>query len=381
MNLARWIAGAAALLTAFAALGCADSKVIRVIDGVPVEGRFIPYEAYASYARGIEAQQDGHTRVAVRWFLEALRFDPESPEIWTRLGAAYCSAPPISPAEAKNAFEKAEQLDPRYEPLFRARARCAVTLSTVEKALVYAARAVALDPDQDEAVVLYANLLERSNKADEAARLLDGHVIRHPASVAGWRARYDLAQRQKDASAMERSARALVQLAPRMSSELTRAVPALAPLARVDDAIRQGNIEEARRAARTARLPPAELAVRAAAMGAHKLAREQAEHVLGADPASGSARVALAAASDAMADAQAVGLALDLPAGERLTPLSPLARLVFAELLARRADRDAARAFIGSLASDRNSDPVFESLRQHLVGRIGGTNAPRTGGI
>jgi hypothetical protein len=174
---------------------------------------------------------------------------------------------------------------------------------------------------------------------------------------------------------MERSARALMQLAPRMSSELTHAVPTLAPLARVDEAIRQGNIEEARRAARTARLPPAELAVRAAAIGAHKLAREQAEHVLSADPASGSARVALAAAADAMADTQAVGLALDLPAGERITPLSPLARLVFAELLARRSDRDAARAFAGSLAADGTNDPVFESLRRHLAGRLGGTNA------
>ena len=36
---------------------CADPKVIRVIDGVPVEGRFIPYEAYAAYARGVEAQR------------------------------------------------------------------------------------------------------------------------------------------------------------------------------------------------------------------------------------------------------------------------------------------------------------------------------------
>jgi hypothetical protein len=165
-----------------------------------------------------------------------------------------------------------------------------------------------------------------------------------------------------------------------LANEVTASVPSLAPLALVDDAIRQGNIDDARKAARHAHLPPAELAVRAVAIGAAKLAREQAEHVLGADPASASARVALAAASDALADDQGVGVALELPRGERFTDLSPLARLVFAELLVRRTGRDAAQAFVGSLESGGTNDPLYESLRVHLVGRLGGTNVPKPGG-
>lgn len=369
-----------AALLMFVAAGCSDPQVIRVIDGVPVEGRFIRYEAYAAYGRGLEAQADGKLNDAIGWFTEASRYDPKSPEIWTRLGSAICSASSSSTPEAADAFDQAEQLDPTFEPLYRARARCALASSNLDAALAHAARAVALDPDNDDGVLLYADILERRGKAEDATRLLDGHIVRHPASVSAWRARYELAKRRRDPSAMERSARALVRLAPHMSAEIGRAVPTLAPLARVDDAIRQGNIDEARKAARQARLPPAELAVRAAAMGAQKLAREQAEHVLGADPASGSARVALASTSDAMADAQAVGMALDLPAGVRITPLSPLARLVFAELLVRHAERDAARAFMGSVESDGTNDPVFESLRLHLAGRLGGTNGAKQGG-
>lgn len=362
------------------AAGCSDPTVIRVIDGVPVEGRFIRYEAYAAYGRGVEAQGDGKFTEAIGWFNEAARFDPQSPEIWTRLGSARCAAPSPARAEAASAFDHAQQLDHTYEPLFRARARCALASSKLDEALAYAARAVALDPDNDDGVVLYAALLERHGKADEAARLLDGHVIRHETSVAGWQARHELAQRQHDAPTMERSARALLRLAPRMSAELSGAVPALAPLARVDDAIRQGNIEQARKAAREARLPPGELAVRAAALGAQKLAREQAEHVLGADPANGSARVAFVSASDAMEDAHAIAAALDLPVGERITPLSPLARLLFADLLARHADRDAARAFLGPLTADGTNDALHESLRRHLVGRLGGINVAQAGG-
>ncbi len=356
---------------------CTDPKVIRVFDGTPVAGRFIEYEAYAAYGRALEAERDGHPQLAVRWFKEAAQFDPKSVEIWTHLGAAQCSPRLVTQADAAEAFDTAEQIDPTYEPLFRARARCALTMSKLDAALAYAARAVELDPDQDEAIVLYADVLERRGNVKEAAWLLDSHVLRHPTSIPGWRARYDLAQRKTDASAMKRSAEVLVRLAPRMANELTTAVPTLAPLARVDDAIRQGNIDDARQAARHARLPPAELAVRAAAMGAMKLAQEQAEHVLGADPASGSARVALASASDALADDRGVGRALELPATERITPLSPLAHLVFTELLVRRTSRDAARVFVGSLESGKTNDPVYESLRAHLVRRLGGVS-PRT---
>jgi len=367
-----------AIMLSLGVSACTEEKVVRVFDGVPVEGRFIDYEAYAAYGRGVEAERDAHYEAAVRWFLKAAQYDPNSVEIWTRLGSAYCAAG--APGESRTAFAEAERLDPTYEPLFRTRARCELHNGKTKEALAYIAHAVELDPDQDDAVVLYAFLLDSSQKTDEAVHVLNGHLLRHPDSVSGWQLRLQLAQQQKDAATSKHAAEVLLRLAPRLSKDVTASVPEVGPLARVDEAIRQGNIDEARKAARHAHLPPAELAVRAAAIGATKLAREQAELVLGADPSSGSARVALASASDALADATSVGVALEIPAGEHITPLSPLARLVYAELLVRHAERDAARVFAGSLAPDATKDPVYEALRVHLVGRLGETNVAKLGG-
>lgn len=367
--------GMATVALALGLGACTEPQIVRVYNGDPVVGRFIRYEAYAAYGRGIEAEHDGYFRLASRWYEEATQYDPESVEIWTRLGIAYCDPRWRRLQDAQKAFEHAEQLDANYEPLFRARARCAQSSSTDNNGLGYAKRAVELDPDQDEAVTLYAELLLKAGKGEEAKRLLESHLLRHPNSVPGWRARYDLAKQQQEPLVMKRSAEAIVKLAPRLASELVAEVPSLEPLAQVDEAVRQGNLDAARKAARLAHLPPGELAVRAVALGAPKLALEQAELVLGADPSSGAARVAMASAGDALASVQHVSTALEVHPDERLTQLSPLARLIYAELLARRVDREAARAFAGAIITDKTNDPVHEAVRTHLLGRIGGTNA------
>jgi tetratricopeptide (TPR) repeat protein len=357
---------------------CAEPQVVRVYEGNPVAGRFIEYEAYAAYGRGLEAERDRNFRVAARWFQEAANYDPKSVEIPTHLGAALCALGALE--NAADVFADAEKLDPMYAPLFRARAKCAVDHAQLEAGSRHARHAFELDPEDEQTVVIYASILRTQQKYDEAGRLLDSFLLRHPNAVEAWRERLAIAQLQHDRGMNKKSAEALVRLAPRMAEEVIAMEPSLAPLAKVDAAIRQGNIDEARKAARLAHLPPAELALRAAAMGASKLAREQAEHVLGADPSSTSARVALASASDALEDAAAVGKALELPMNERLTPLSPLGRLVFAELLVRHAEREAARAFIGSLEVQEKQDPVYEALRLHLVSRLGGTNPVKVGG-
>jgi hypothetical protein len=100
--------------------------------------------------------------------------------------------------------------------------------------------------------------------------------------------------------------------------------------------------------------------VRAAALGRAAEAREQAELVLGADPADTSARIALAAAADLAGDPAAVAAAMRaIPA--RGTAPSPLARLVFAEALARRVGPDAARAWLGPAWPDApaSDDPLL----------------------
>ncbi|TKD03281.1 tetratricopeptide repeat protein [Polyangium fumosum] len=348
--------------------GCGDPTVIRVIDGVPTQGRFISYEAYAYYARGTEAEAHGDLPLAITLYRGAAENDAKSVEIWTRLGAASCASPDAR-AFAGEAFTRAEELDPTYEPLARARARCAADTGHLAEALKHAAHAVALDPGQDDAVLLYASLLERTGRVADAERTLDALVIERPTSVQGWLARYELALRLHDAVTAERAARALRQRAPRLAMRVAAEVPALAPLAEVDAALRAGDLDAARKAARRAHLPAPELAVRAAALGLPRLARDQAELVLGADPSSNSARIALAVAADLSGDTALLATALDAPKDTPTVAPSPLARLLFTDLLGRRAGRDAARAFAGAdlVSPDAPSpDPLLEAARKRV---------------
>jgi NADH dehydrogenase/NADH:ubiquinone oxidoreductase subunit G len=160
-----------------------------------------------------------------------------------------------------------------------------------------------------------------------------------------------------------------------LSERIATEQPILSPLAEVDAAIERGDLAAARSSARHAHLPAAELAVRAAALGHADLARAQAALVLGADPASSSARVALAVAADLAGDAELFATALDdAQAGVPAQP-SPLARLLFAELLHRRAGRDAARAFLGpddaKEATGAPADPLLVAVRKRVRARLG----------
>lgn len=357
------------VLVATIASGCAGPKVVRVFDGQPSVGRFIPYEAYAWYARAAEAEARGDRLAAAKLYEGAAEQDPSSPEIWTRLGAARCSEPSTR-AAAWEAFERAEELDASYAPIHLEQARCASSEGRVSEALGHATRALALDPERDEIVLLYASLLERAGRVVDAERALDELVIERPTSVAGWLARYELAMRRSDRESATRAGQELSRRAPRLAERLAAELPtAFTPLATVDAALTKGDLDEARKAARKAHLPAPELAVRAAAIGAADVARSQAELVLGADPSSSSARIALAVAADLAGDTTALASALTLPSDTRVVEPSPLARLIFAELLARRVSRDAARAFVGTDKATpplNGADPLLDAVRRRL---------------
>jgi hypothetical protein len=140
------------------------------------------------------------------------------------------------------------------------------------------------------------------------------------------------------------------ELAPRLAAKIEAEQARLAPLAELDDALRREDLDAAHRHARRAHLPLAEIAVRAAALGRAAPARSEAELVLAADPADLTARIALAVAADLAGDAGVLAAALASipPSPAALTPPSPLAALLFAELLDRRVDGDAARAWLGA---------------------------------
>lgn len=332
-------------LAGLALAGCAEPEVVRLVDGRPQAGRYISDYAYALYARGAEAEARGDAVNAVRAFQAAALQDPESPEIWTRLGALRCAtrAPGEPPPEALEDFARAEAADGSFAPLHRERARCLLQHGRVPGALAASARAGALDPSDLETFVVRAQALQRAGEHDDARRTLRALTVTHPGAAAPWVALLELAAQTGDAALAHDAARRAGELGVLPPRAVEAAEPALAA---IDAALRAGRLDEARRLAERARLGQAELAVRAAALGRVALAREQAALVLGADPADASARIALAAAAELAGDTVALDGALRaIP--RRHTAPSPLARLLFAELLGRRSGVVAANAWLG----------------------------------
>lgn len=364
--------GARALVSGLLLAGCASPQVIRVIDGREVTGRFVSPEAYALYARGADAEARGDLAGARVHYLAAAEEDGQNIEIWTRIGAVTCALGRRD--DAQSAFTQAAAKADDYEPLFRERAICALTGTPTEAsattAFEDAKRALALDPQSEDAVLLYARSAEASGQPELAERALRELAAHAPGRAAGWRALRDLAKRRGNQAAEARASAALLALADASKGEgATGESAARKPLSEVDLALSRDALDEARSAAKRARLPPAELAVRAAALGRVQIAKAQAELVHKADPSNGSAALALAVACDLLGDQGGVGSALADPGG-LTTPPSLLARLLFAELIARRTDTIAARAWLGPDVKPAEPDPLVETVAGRVAQRL-----------
>ena len=359
--------------------GCAAPTVVRVVDGRAIEGRFISEYAYALYGRAAYEEAklgqgrgagrlagDARAGLAALAALEAaVSEDDASAHLWAAIGALRCRSPGADFEGANAALERARSIDPEYALAYREIARCRLNAAAATRdpakesalrgeSLAAAQEAMRLDPDDIAAVSLAASLLSASGRAPEGLRLLRAVTIRRPGSTEAWLALHAFGRATHDAALTERAARKARELSPRLAAQLEAESPALAPLAEVDEALRRDDLVAARRHARRAHLTLGELAVRAAALGRADSARAEAAVVLAADPSDLSARIALAVAADLARDPAAIRAAMDaIPAPPAaLTPPSPLASVLFAELLFRRVDGGAARSWLAALPAE-----------------------------
>src|SRR4051794_25201128 len=76
------------------AAGCATANpVTLMVGGQHIQGRFVQDAAYAAYLKGVVLETRGQNDAAMAAYVEAIRHDPESAELWTRLGALRCAEP------------------------------------------------------------------------------------------------------------------------------------------------------------------------------------------------------------------------------------------------------------------------------------------------
>lgn len=158
-------------------VGCAEGSggPTRVVNGEPYEGRFILPEAYAAYFMGSEREARGDYRGALLAYRTAHAEDPESPEVWARIGAIECQLSPAArgPSASAQAFARGLRLDSSYFSLYFERARCAERAGSFSAALPDATAAVAYRPIDEPANLLVARLLEALGRKPEARRWLE----------------------------------------------------------------------------------------------------------------------------------------------------------------------------------------------------------------
>jgi tetratricopeptide (TPR) repeat protein len=290
-------------LSALFALGCGalEPPVLRSVDGVTTEGRFIEADAYALYAVAAMQETKGQLPEALELYQRALGLDHRSPELRTRIGAVACKL--RQKRISDRAFSTALELDREYGPAWFELALCRKARGDLPGALSAALQAVELDPERYEASLLAADLEELRGDRANAWRFRDALATHAPDSLLVQRALLRAAGRAGEAG---RAARA-----QRRISELTQGAETLTTA------------------------DGTELAVAALARGDVDAARQLAERALGADPSNGDALLLALTCADLAQDPARFARLLG-HADSMGTPISERLRSLLEALLARR---------------------------------------------
>jgi tetratricopeptide (TPR) repeat protein len=291
-------------------LGCnaLEPPVMRSVDGVVTEGRFIEPEAYAVYAVAALREARGQHSAALTMYTQALSIDGHGPEIRTRIGAVACKLRQADVAD--KAFAAALHIDPEYGPAWFELALCRQRQGNLKAAQEAALEAVRLDPERFETSLLAADLAEARGDLTQAFQLRDALLTHVPDSIQAGRAILAAATRSHDKSRILRARTALEALAerrsdPRRESDVTSALAAL----------ERGDVEQAKLAASA---------------------------LLGAEPGNGDALVVALVVADLEQDHDGFARLLEAASGPG-TRASPQVLRALSALLARRVSAQAAQ--------------------------------------
>jgi hypothetical protein len=375
--------GRALLLAGFAAaaLGCAGSdKVVRVIDGRPVVGEFVPAEAYAAYLRGAIADAAGDLGGAIEGYAIACALGPRDPEPLARLGDARCRRDPRDP-RAEEAIAGALAIDGAYAPALEARAQCAERRGDDAVALASVNLAARANPAAVEPLATLARM-ERGGSNAGSAELRERLVamtLLSGTDASAWDALASWARGHGDAQLEARALAEVVRLESSRRGEVADAalrfegegeITAARSLARarvevggtgaigariarlaIDDALLAGDIPAASRMATRSHVGPIVVAARALLAGDYATARSIAATLLNAEPRSIAPRLVIAAASDGTEQGSIA--ARILSSGTHAdAPVPPEAWLTYVQAVAHAGGPEGARAVLQAILRD-----------------------------
>jgi Tfp pilus assembly protein PilF len=335
--------GVAVALLLTSCLG--GGSVTRIVDGRVEEGRAVDEEAYAATLRAGIFDATGDREHALEELERALASDPDSPELLARYGEVSCrtdSSGPPHPGGALVAFSRAIDIDPTYAPAWLGRASCLELLGRTREALVAAKLAAENDPSDPRATELVAQLLFALGQRAEAWAWLDGLAAFRPTSAEAERALLAAALREHDEVRQHLARAALAALGERLPG---------ADAAELADAVQNGDLAAARRAALELHLSSSGLALHLA-KAAPRLGLEQADTVLAADPTASDAWIAGLVAADALGDTQRFTDILGQLSVDPLPP-SALGLELFGEVVRRHTGEDGRNALTRALAGER----------------------------
>jgi tetratricopeptide (TPR) repeat protein len=325
------------------AMGCSlfAADIPRKVHGRIVVGRPVTPEAYAAYLEAATAEAAGQLDLALVWYQRAANEDPDSGDIWARIGAVQCALGQSPEA----AFSRATREERDLASVWVARAQCDLKQGRIDAASRASRQALDLDPGNTDTALLVAQVLEQQGRLDDAQRWIESTIARDPSSERAMAALFRVATNRHDAPVAARARTTLDTIAahrslepapPRDDADHPRQV---AP-SQIDTALRRNDLRAAQRLAQLSRIAPETLATRAFELGKHQLALDQAMLVFGADPSNTTALIVLLLSADLLGDERRFAWAVS-----RATPVSKvvpeLLREDFDRLLKRRSNLSA----------------------------------------
>lgn len=297
-------------LAAALACGCnaLSPPVVRSVDGVATEGRFIEPEAYALYALAALREARGQWADALATYERALDIDGRGPEVRTRLGAVACKLRRNTLAD--DYFSQAARAASDYGPLWFELAQCRKSRGDSAGAQSAALEAIRLDPERFEASLLAADIAEQRGDVALAWHLRDALTTHAPDSVQVMLRVSAAAKKSGDEARRLRAEGRLRELASRAPNERSETGQS-----RALAALERGDMTTAKR---------------------------EADRLLGADPGNGDALVIALAVADLEQDHVAFDALLEARRGGG-TPVSTEVRRWLAALVERRVSAQAAQ--------------------------------------